>query len=560
MVYYVLGQYEKAMEYYRKALAMHEELGMRDSMASCLMHVGMTYYATDRYREAIPYLEKSVALIESHRLTAEGALRRDFLATQMNKYRFLSSAYLRNGSAQQSFDTAELASAKYLSEQLRGKSDIVPAPFSIGLHLSKISPNSIVVNVSNVEWTNTLVLLADRKGVAGKDVNKMNFINKVWAYCKVPITDFSEKSRGISITPNTKERENDSYRKHKSAFDRIIDYYRYLLTRVRPTEQESAARDFVARELYSMLFSGIDKYLNGKSEVIIIPGGIMAFIPFETLIMPDGRYMAEKYNIRYIQSLTVSEIIEKRSYGSDRKTMLAFGGAVYDAGQYKTDMITSEGQLKSVISAIGRGEDARRAYAGLGYTWANLPGTLAEVNAIKSLVRKAVIYTGDEVTKARFLEMSKNGELKKYKVIHLATHGLVTPEAPELSAVVFSQLKNPAQGDDGYLRADEILKLNMRADFVNLSACETGLGKLYSGEGVVGLTQAFLIAGANGLSVSLWSVADESTTEFMSGMYKLAMENNMTYYEAMAEMKRRFIKSSKWSSPYYWAPFVYYGK
>jgi CHAT domain-containing protein len=240
--------------------------------------------------------------------------------------------------------------------------------------------------------------------------------------------------------------------------------------------------------------------------------------------------------------------------------MIAFGGAVYDEEQYKADMITSEGQLKSIIVALNRGEDARRAYADLGYTWSNLPGTLVEVRAIRSLMEDAVIYTGDMVTKTNFQEMSKRGDLQKYKVIHLATHGLVTPEAPELSAVVFSQFKNPRPGDDGYLRAGEILGLALKADFVNLSACETGLGKLYSGEGVVGLTQSFLIAGANGLSVSLWSVADESTTEFMAGMYTLVTKKGMTYDRAMVEMKRRFIAHTKWNNPYYWAPFVYYGK
>jgi CHAT domain-containing protein len=92
------------------------------------------------------------------------------------------------------------------------------------------------------------------------------------------------------------------------------------------------------------------------------------------------------------------------------------------------------------------------------------------------------------------------------------------------------------------------------------SACETGLGKIYRGEGVVGLTQAFLVAGANGLSVSLWQVADESTKEFMAGVYRMVMEKEVSYDIAMTAMKREFIKSKKYGEPFYWAPFVYYGK
>jgi CHAT domain-containing protein len=129
----------------------------------------------------------------------------------------------------------------------------------------------------------------------------------------------------------------------------------------------------------------------------------------------------------------------------------------------------------------------------------------------------------------------------------------------------------------------EIAKLKLNADFVNLSACETGLGKLYGGEGVVGLTQSFLIAGARGLSVSLWNVSDTSTAMFMVGVYQLVKQKGMSYSEAINEMKLNFIKgqvsldtfdpsrgitvtskgeskSSKLSHPFYWAPFVYYGR
>jgi len=86
---------------------------------------------------------------------------------------------------------------------------------------------------------------------------------------------------------------------------------------------------------------------------------------------------------------------------------------------------------------------------------------------------------------------------------------------------------------------------------------------LYKGEGVVGLTQSFLIAGANGLSVSLWQVADESTSHFMVALYEFAAKQGLGYDKAMTAIKRRFIKGDfgeTYRRPYYWAPFVYYGK
>jgi CHAT domain-containing protein len=138
----------------------------------------------------------------------------------------------------------------------------------------------------------------------------------------------------------------------------------------------------------------------------------------------------------------------------------------------------------------------------------------------------------------------------------------VVPEIPELSALVLSQREDATGSlpEDGYLRMQEISLLDLEADFVNLSACETGLGRIYGGEGVVGLTQSFLVAGANGLSVSLWQVSDASTMEFMIGLYRLVEKEGLSYDRAMTEMKRRFISGGRYSDPFYWAPFVYYGK
>ena len=97
---------------------------------------------------------------------------------------------------------------------------------------------------------------------------------------------------------------------------------------------------------------------------------------------------------------------------------------------------------------------------------------------------------------------------------------------------------------------------------MNLSACETGLGKVCAGEGVVSMTHAFIIAGANGLGVSLWPVEDNSTAIFMNSLYE-KIANDVSYYSAFSQTKREFISGKygeKYKDPFYWAPFVYYGK
>jgi CHAT domain-containing protein len=175
----------------------------------------------------------------------------------------------------------------------------------------------------------------------------------------------------------------------------------------------------------------------------------------------------------------------------------------------------------------------------------------------------AQVFLGDDVSEARIKEMSQAGSLARFRMLHFATHGITFPETPSLSALVLSQSRNVTQREDGYLTMREISKLRIDADQVVLSACETGLGKLYAGEGVVGLTQAFFVAGARTVVVSLWSVSDDSTAELMLHAYKTMQNKKKSFAVAMAEAKRSFIDGSAGDPdlkrPYHWAPFVHYG-
>ena len=154
-------------------------------------------------------------------------------------------------------------------------------------------------------------------------------------------------------------------------------------------------------------------------------------------------------------------------------------------------------------------------------------------------------------------ESIKSGQVKDQSLIHLATHGLVNESQPELSRIFLSHRSGK---EDGNLYSGEIYNLRLDADLVTLSACQTGLGKISKGEGVIGLSRALVYAGANNIIVSFWNVADESTAEFMADFYRLVLDQPAdSYSRNLQQAKLNMIKNSQHAAPFYWAPFILIG-
>jgi CHAT domain-containing protein len=183
-----------------------------------------------------------------------------------------------------------------------------------------------------------------------------------------------------------------------------------------------------------------------------------------------------------------------------------------------------------------------------------LPGTEKEINSIAQLFAnkpKSLTYADANET------MIKSKEISNYDYLHFATHGIVDEANPESSKIFLSTTPT----DDGNLYAGEIYNLTLNANLAVLSACQTGLGKISKGEGVIGLSRALVYAGAKNIIVSFWSVADDSTSELMKDFYTFLLTSKSTSFSRpLQQTKLKMTKSEKYSSPFYWAPFVLIGK
>jgi CHAT domain-containing protein len=156
--------------------------------------------------------------------------------------------------------------------------------------------------------------------------------------------------------------------------------------------------------------------------------------------------------------------------------------------------------------------------------------------------------------------IATSDELSKYRYVHFATHGYLDTTRAGLSAIVLSLVDEQGKPQDGFLRTHDIYNLKLPAELVVLSACETGLGKAVTGEGLEGLTRGFMYAGARRVIVSLWNVNDKATAALMQRLYIGMLRNNKTPAAALRAAQIELLRTQQWQSPYYWAAFVMQGE
>ncbi|MHC4731339.1 MAG: CHAT domain-containing protein, partial [Planctomycetota bacterium] len=179
---------------------------------------------------------------------------------------------------------------------------------------------------------------------------------------------------------------------------------------------------------------------------------------------------------------------------------------------------------------------------------APLPGTRAEVNALAD-----VKLLGKDATEAGLQKAL--GQRTRWHAVHFACHGLVDPERPTLSSLALTADAN----HDGFLTALEVFRMKIPADLVVLSACETGKGKVVKGEGIVGMTRAFMFAGAPRVIVSLWKVDDEATRALMVKFYELWKPGKKATATALKKAQEFVASHERWKHPYYWAAWQLWG-
>ena len=223
---------------------------------------------------------------------------------------------------------------------------------------------------------------------------------------------------------------------------------------------------------------------------------------------------------------------------------------LHESGGHSSTLPLDRGNLDSRALA--------RAARETNVTFNRLPFTRREAEQILALVPATSRLLAFDFAANRAIATSS--ELSQYRIVHFATHGILNSKQPELSGVVLSLLDEQGKPQNGFLRLHDVFNLNLPAELVVLSACETGLGEEVKGEGLVGLTRGFLYAGRPRVVVSLWSVDDEATSQLMVKFYKKMLQDGLKPAAALRAAQIEMWEQKQWQAPYYWAAFTLQGE
>ncbi|MEL7119456.1 MAG: CHAT domain-containing protein, partial [Bacteroidota bacterium] len=290
-----------------------------------------------------------------------------------------------------------------------------------------------------------------------------------------------------------------------------------------------------AFELYETLFVPIEKELTGK-RLILIPDGVLGYVPFDALLsskpnsdaaLKDYDYLIKQFNLAYSYSASSLLRFKELKTSNNLKSLLAFAPSFEEQGE-----ALASRRIRGVLTP--------------------LKYNVSEVEAIKALVRGDIV-TGQEATKDAFLEKAPD-----YSILHLSTHGKANDKVGDFSYLAFA--KGAGTVDESLLYVRDLYTLNLNADMVVLSACETGIGELQNGEGIASLSSGFSYAGAKNIITTLWSVNDAQTKDLINRFYSLLTEG-IDKATALQKAKLNYINEvpKAKSHPFYWSGFISIG-
>jgi CHAT domain-containing protein len=568
-IYLQKKDFPRALENLKRAFALAESQQRSAALSSASLRIGDVFNQSGKPAEAIAYYQNAIQHVESTRsLLQSEAFRQSYFEGHLDSYFRIMSALLSAGKSDDAFYYGERARSRVFLDLLGNR-----------VQLSRIKgglleeERALQERIAGLKASLSGLVELDEQPIDRASLPKaLRAAEDAYsAFLQRVRKDNKEQASLMSVEPLTLKQVQELIDPGQTLIEYFVtetemfvwvvekdkfDFQRIAISKNELAKQLKTFREMIstlgdARELnavstslYKSLIQPLLPHITGK-ELIIVPHDVLHYLPFQALLGSDGRYLIENYPISYLSSASLLQFTKEKSRAMGER-VLALGNP--DLGDPKMNL----------------------QFAGI------------EASEIKSLYPQSTVYLEKEATEEKAKSLSPQND-----IIHFASHAELDENDPLSSAVLLAK----SDKEDGRLEVREIFGMDLKASLVVLSACETGLGKLSSGDELVGLTRAFIYAGTPSVVASLWNVEDSSTAQLMASFYKNL--KTMTKVEALRQAQLNLIRgnvnsdllarrgiggigklgevpaakslsqdsvSVSTSHPFFWAPFILVGE
>ncbi|MBW4582072.1 MAG: CHAT domain-containing protein [Tildeniella nuda ZEHNDER 1965/U140] len=338
----------------------------------------------------------------------------------------------------------------------------------------------------------------------------------------------------------------------------VRQFYDFMTVPSLAVRTNKAAK--VGNDLSQMLLGQVANQLDNK-RLIVVADGALQYIPFGAL--PDFNSVSSKpllaeHEIVMLPSASIFSILRNNvsKESLSFKTLAVVTDPVFGSEDERAKEKLAELSNQTSQRSLPGNYQANSSFA--EQLFPRLPNTQNEADQIGSLVtpKSQVQYSGFSANRRDILAL----ELNQYRLIHIATHGILDAEKPERSGMLLSAINDRGSIQRSLLSAPDVFNLQLSSELVVLSGCRTGLGKQIRGEGLMGLAGGLMYSGAKRVVVSLWSVDDDATVALMNQFYQGILKENLSPSKALRKAQLEVLKQPHWQNPYYWAPFILQGE
>jgi CHAT domain-containing protein/Tfp pilus assembly protein PilF len=600
------GDLEKAEEYYSQARDIWGKLfqGSKE-YAEVLADLAGIMLQRGQLDAAAPLFEQALNALESHTAHLGGSqdVRSNFRAKYLSYYKNYMDLLIRQKQPELAFQVLERSRARTLIEMLNEAHIDVHK----GVDSALLERKRSLAGDLSAKYNRRLRLLS--KPDTGQQVDAVNQeIEKLLAQHKDVDEQIIASSPGYAALTQPRPLGVKAIQQLLDQDTLLLEYslgtersYLFALTSdsldvfplpkgaeieavARRARQELSVNNPAASyestmALSSMLLGPVIELMDRK-RLAIVADGMLQYIPFEALRTAPGELLIAPHEIVYLPSASTLAVLRKQTEGRAPapRQVAVFADPVFDASDARlkaavagdarngnsSKKVLSQDDPAAALADSANSDVLTRSAADLGMMAKGavyLPRLLSsrqEATSILSVAQAGQTMAALDFDASRATATSPASA--QYRIVHFATHGLVNNKHPELSGLVLSMVDENGKQQNGFLGLQDIYNLNLPADLVVLSACETGLGREIQGEGLVGLARAFMYAGSPRVVATLWQVPDRATAELMKRFYRAMLVDHLPPAAALRQAQISLSKEKHWSAPYYWAGFVLQGE